>query len=268
MKNSNERIKFNRQLSSTSGMDSFVIPGTVAHIYYLKLKICVDFIRLIIEHRLRRGSRKREFGTFASNSSFVIGRRYSLWKSWYWELFRLQQSNYWRAAKATQIHWGRYQCIQNCNRGIRSGWRGNVSYNYKVDYELLGWYRWRWPCRRARNVARRGKEPFKKARYGRKGIFSNAKRNKRTQNRSPTVKQRGNTSGTRICNSQGTDIYLFIMYSNLQAELANLEEEQKSYDNEFKSMDSHLRKLKHLDPLAAAFHISKRKEYGVINGLR
>ena len=58
------------------------------------------------------------------------------------------------------------------------------------------------------------------------------------------------------------------MYSNLQAELANLEEEQKSYDNEFKSMDSHLRKLKHLDPLAAAFHISKRKEYGVINGLR
>lgn len=57
-------------------------------------------------------------------------------------------------------------------------------------------------------------------------------------------------------------------YATLKAELANLEEEQKSHDLEHRSMDSHLRKLKNLSPLAAAFHISRKGKYGVINGLR
>ena len=58
-------------------------------------------------------------------------------------------------------------------------------------------------------------------------------------------------------------------YATLKAELASLEEEKKSHDLEARSMESHLRKLKNLNPLAAAFHISKSKgKYGVINGLR
>ena len=58
-------------------------------------------------------------------------------------------------------------------------------------------------------------------------------------------------------------------YATLKAELASLEEEKKSADLEARSMESHLRKLKNLNPLAAAFHISKSKgKYGVINGLR
>jgi len=73
---------------------------------------------------------------------------------------------------------------------------------------------------------------------------------------------------TEVSDLSMEEVKLEREYATLKAELANLEEEQKSHDLEHRSMDSHLRKLKNLSPLAAAFHISRKGKYGVINGLR
>ena len=47
-----------------------------------------------------------------------------------------------------------------------------------------------------------------------------------------------------------------------------VDEDRLSNELEYRAMSTHLQKLKSLNPLAAAFHISRKGKFGVINGLR
>ena len=57
-------------------------------------------------------------------------------------------------------------------------------------------------------------------------------------------------------------------YATLKAEMFGVEEDRLSAELEYRAMTTHLQKLKSLNPLAAAFHISRKDNIGVINGLR
>ena len=48
----------------------------------------------------------------------------------------------------------------------------------------------------------------------------------------------------------------------------HVDEDRLSSELEYRAMTAHLQKLKNLTPLAAAFHISRKSKFGVINGLR
>jgi len=214
MKNSNERIKFNRQLSSTSGMDSFVIPEEDRERENSELS-----------HRIRVSSlvddilcEKVDIESCSDCNSQIIEELQKRLK------FIEDDTN---AFKTAIEAFG-----QDDEDDIDEG-------DLAVELETLR--------EEERNLLKKLDTAEKEYSQTQKGIRE---------------------LKIEVQQLNKEEIHLEREYATLKAELANLEEEQKSYDNEFKSMDSHLRKLKHLDPLAAAFHISKRKEYGVINGLR
>jgi len=57
-------------------------------------------------------------------------------------------------------------------------------------------------------------------------------------------------------------------YAKLKTEMYCVDEERLSHELEYRAMTLHLQKLKSINPLAAAFHICKKDNFGVINGLR